>query len=375
MAITIPTAPVSPARLSDSLQFSFNMSDVGDGTSTKKYIKYRIRKEGVAITDWMPYEPTANVQFPISIGPSAKRDLITELPPLEAATFATVGVSQTGMSKSFDVEYIELTKNLGSSDAPVEGSAATSASIQVVNTSENFYEDEGLTETRVMTSRPCLTKMWEQGEDWIYVWAVGTINVVFVIYDKAGNVVANHSVSCAGGAGELFRVQCGPYSARKLVSTAAWYTYVVAGETYKVIIEDYDEDFKCIFQEKQGGYAGMTFKLGDRGANMLDVRSKKYTAPSNAGSIDKRHNGGVSILSKTSNRVITLLKNVEAYVDNDEWLNEFVESESYIITYRGKTVKAAIVAGTYGYGNNENNSIFSCQMEILPEQKRPSNSK
>jgi len=386
MAINVVSEPNVRSRLSDNLEFVFNLTSVGDLVNTKISFGYKIYKvvsgSEVQISKKnLQFDPRNTGNFAISIKREAFANLFTPIPNLGAGVTGTIpdAREEVGMWVDIKIKYWEVSTDLNTCAEVIVGSQLDTTVIRVFNSVQRWYDTRGaIAASEILTQRPCLIPSSSNCEDFLYALENCVVRVNG--YDADRNQLVN-TLEVTSGA-DVRSIGIGPkniltypgWSNVEFYIVQAW-NGPVSGDpdfTFKYMIDYSDEAVPVIFQEYDGGYSSISFEYAENG-NISFVESRaRVDVDGHAGfSSVGRLEAGPRIVDKPGQNIISLVKKIPMDQDWKKWLEVFIKSKSYIAHMRGVEVSVGLVPGTYGTFVRKRELFFRASFEILTVDDAP----
>lgn len=376
MAITIISQPAAKSRLSDNLDFVFNIDSIGDANN-KRMMSYKVVQQttggDIDLTENYEYiNPKAIGNIRMNIRGEARRLLNLDLPTFNASPGFVSG-ELTSNRILLKIKYRELNVSAFTLQETQVGSEATSGVITVYNSAEFVTESDAIGNANIMTSRPCLIQCSEEMEDWLMVNG----QVVCEITGYNGLTEYGTKMTFTGTTGQLRAFAIG---SKSVLQSNLWTNglthyradFKIGGSVIKkstyVISLDKIEAVNVIFVESQGYFSSIDFDRMSLGNASAKITLKgKYRTEGNAAS--GRLKGGFNVAGVVGQKTYTLEKIVESSDENDRWIYEFMKSKFHAITIGGKSIRATVSGGAQSSAVKNSEFIFSCQITLMTHEE------
>lgn len=351
MAINLVSAPFGLKRLSDCIEYEFNLTNIGDGVNVEKRLAYQLfcidNGQAKEVTKIKHFTPKSTDNFTIRFKNSIINALCTPL-PLGTSTGAgsvDVGLPSQGFKKQFFLQYSEVTINLNDCENLVTTADTTSTfPFTALNSVNNDYENASLNtgEISYLTSKPSIICLCESTKDFIYICnnTGSTIPYTIKFYSEdfssgcaeftPAPLPSDEILVIGVGVGNLYP------NGLPTFADITKYEINLPNYTYTVLIdkEKCKEYLNVYFQEKQGGYSGLCFSYDDSSvtttSDLYCFSDGKCTA----------HNSKENLLintdliyNKDSKLKLTLSCEIPFNLSNSRWINNFLTSKSYYIDF------------------------------------------
>ena len=341
MAITVESSPSSLSKLSDSLEFVFKMSSIGEGNDTTRMM-YQIQIEGKNgaenVTRELDYRPrSADDNFPIDIRKDARSHIGIEVPNhKESAAGSSLPKKELiRASVNIRIEYWEITFN-NLSGLSTEGAKSQTDYITVFNAVDSPRALSPVTESYCFTTRLCHNQIKEGAEDFITLYGAFSLQVAG--FDSNGDQVGGLLTSSGSeGVCEVnigSRVVAGALGSSVVSYSISYFGGSVTGTPTKIIWNHINREERAesvLYYERGLGWGQMTFDYRSFELESSPSYTRRHDYSKAFGSNQNLQQSTVYQTEVEIVEAVTFVKrDIRVLEDGHNWLRLFLSGMAYM---------------------------------------------